>query len=184
MLVLLEKEMARTYEQRFKRLLKSSWVYSPARYQVKMLQPKFNEMIRAEAGAFIGVVPAVVGGKIESMASPLGYCVCVTCGTLHPWKCDKKSGEGKLDSGHFLSSDRIALEESNCHPQCVYCNRDKSGSGSHYRLYMETVYGQDEIDRLYRIAGDRLYPAPLREWLIEKRIEFEDRIKAAVEKMT
>ena len=173
----------RTYEQRYKRLLKESCVYSPARYQVKKVQPKFNEMIRAEAGAFVGVVPAVVKGIIWSVYSPLGYCVCVTCGTLHPWKCDKKSGKGKLDAGHFLSSDRIALEESNCHPQCVHCNRDKSGSGSHYRLYMETVYGAEAIQRLYRIAGDRTYQTPLREVLIERRIEFEDRTAAAVEKM-
>ena len=175
--------MSRTYEQRFNRLLKSSYRYSAARYQIKKVQPAFNRMIRAEAGAFVGAVWAVVGGVLYEMASPLGYCVCVTCGELRPWEASKQQSKGSLDAGHFLTSDRIALEESNCHSQCVHCNRDQSGSGANYRLYMQNVYGQNVIDRLYRIKNSKTYEPPAREWLIAKRIECEDRIELAVEKM-
>ena len=170
-----------TYEQRFGRLLKSSCVYSPARYRVKMVQPRFNQMIRAEAGAFVGMVPCVNNGRIWLAFSPLGYCVCVTCAAVHPWK-DPLQG-GRLDAGHYLTGARVALEATNCHCQCVHCNRDQSGSGANYRLYMQHVYGQDEIDRLYRIKNTKTYEPPAREWLIAKRIECEDRIELAVEKM-
>ena len=51
-------------------------------------------------------------------------------------------------------------------------------------MFMVHVYGQDEIDRLMQLKNSQNYEPPSREWLIEKRIEFEDRIAAAVEKMT
>ena len=174
--------MPRTYEQRFKRLMKTAATYRPHKYQSEFVQPEFNRMIRAEAAAVVGVVPAVVGGTIYDMASPLGYCVCVTCGDLHEWNKPKHFG-GRLDSGHFLTGNRISLEETNCHPQCSTCNSWGSGQSSDYRLFMVHVYGQDEIDRLMQLKNARNYEPPTREWLIEKRIEFEDRTASAVAKM-
>ena len=174
--------MTRTYEQRFGRLMKTAAMYRPHKYQSDFVQKFFNQMIRAEAAAFVGAVPAVVGGTIYEMASPRGYCVCVTCGDLHEWNKTKYFG-GRLDAGHFLTGQRVSLEETNCHPQCSGCNSWGSGESSAYRLYMQHVYGQDAIDRLYRLKNSKTYEPPTREWLVAKRIECVDRIKAAVEKM-
>ena len=108
--------------------------------------------------------------------------MCITCGKVRPWK-SHGAAAGNMEAGHFLAGRyaSILLEETNCHPQCSYCNDQLSGNQGNYTLWMQYVYGQEEIDRLKRLrAGVRQFSV---EEVVDMRIEFGVRLKAAEERM-
>lgn len=171
-------------QKRFDRMLEKSKEFEPHRYLSKYVAPAFQKMVRAEAGAFEGEVTAIHQGVITKIHSSLGDCVCVTCGKVGPWSTDNKAGRQGVDAGHFLASRRasIVLEESNCHPQCQFCNNFQHGMPEAYTRWMEAVYGSTEIDRLKYLLN-QVSKQWTREELVELRIAYMDRTKAAIEKM-
>ncbi len=149
------------------------------KYVSAILAPLFQEMIRAEAAAKPeGWYPTVVDGKLATVFRRVGQCVCVTCGKVLPWK-----GSGVLEAGHFIPGRGMSIlfEENGVHPQCNYCNQQLSGNQANYRLWMQLAYGQEEVDRLRRLKQTtRIFT---REELVDMRIEFQERLNAAEEKM-
>lgn len=149
---------------------------STAKYRNKFVAPTFQTLIRAEAGAMpTGRVPAVVGGYLIQVYRRVGQCVCITCGSVHPWR-----GSNMLDSGHFCSrkDQGVLFDPQNCHPQCKDCNKYGNGRPQEYRLWMEAVHGIDVIERLERVKRDSISFS--RDELVDMRLEFDRRLKAAV----
>ena len=134
----------------------------------------FQEMIRAEAGATTNEEWCVVGGAMRRQWSPLGSCVCVTCGAVYPWR-----GSNKMDSGHFASGRyrSIIFEKANCHSQCSHCNQHREDADGDYLIYMRYVYGQSEVDRLQRLKNVTVQID--REDLAERYVTYKERIRAA-----
>lgn len=79
-------------------------------------------------------------------ATGTGFCTCCTCGTIKFWK--------KIDAGHWINRDKYGTryELNNCHPQCVSCNRFKSGRGAEYSDFIINNYGRDEFDWLIKLS--------------------------------
>ena len=149
----------------------------------KKTAAELQKAVRAEAGAFIGMVKCVMDGQLTTKHSPLGQAICITCGALKDWKGNKLNGIDGMDAGHFLSSRRnsILLEEIGLHPQCTHCNRT-GGRPEAYRIYMLKVYGQDVIDELQRLKNQESVTFE-REELVRKRLSYMDRSKAAIKRM-
>jgi len=161
---------------------------SPVQYARNVVATVFQEMIRAEAAVEpAGMGLAVVDGRVVEVFREVGQCVCVTCGKVRPWKSHGRSA-GSMDAGHYLAGRYASIllkdsdgKESNCHPQCSYCNDQLSGNQGNYTLWMQHVYGQEEIDRLQRLrAGVRQFTV---EEVVDMRLEFGARLKAAEERM-
>jgi len=149
------------------------------KYRNKFVAPAFQAMIRAEAGAKTATrVWAVVSGGMFLVPRQIGQCVCITCGGVHPWK-----GSNMLDSGHFCSrkDQGVLFDEQNCHPQCKNCNKYGNGRPQEYRLWMESVYGIEVIERLETTKRQSI--AFSRDELVDMRIEYSRRLKAAEHRM-
>ena len=161
------------------RMIEKTHEMSPGTYSRKFVAVDFQRVIRAEAGAEpAGFSDAVVAGVIAGVFRRVGECVCVTCGKVLPWK-NHGGTAGGLDTGHFIAGRgaSIVFEETNAHPQCVGCNQHRSGEQANYTTWMLHVYGQDEIDRLRRLKHTpRQFT---REELVDMRIEFGERLRAA-----
>lgn len=149
------------------------------KYISAILAKLFQAMIRAEAAAQPeGRYPAVVDGKLATVFRRVGQCVCVTCGKTLPWH-----GTGLLESGHFIPGRgaSVLFEEEGVHPQCNYCNEKLDGNQGNYRLWMQHVYGREVIDRLQRLKAEVRQFTP--DELVDMRISFQERLKAAEERM-
>jgi hypothetical protein len=150
-------------------------------YVAKFVAPVFQKMIRAEAGAQpAGQSPSVVMGEMTWSLRLVGSCVCVTCGKVEPWS----RGLSGMHTGHFLAGRgfSIVFEEDNVAPQCSRCNRYLGGSPQEFRLWMSEVRGENSVQRLRRLKGTiRKFT---REELVDMRIEYEARLKAAIERMS
>lgn len=145
-----------------------------------VVAPLFQKMIRAEYGAVEeGFELAVVRGEFDMVFRLRGQCVCITCGKVDSWD----SGIKGIHTGHFLASRRasILLEETNTAPQCAGCNYYRSGAPAEFRMWMERVRGQSEIDRLAKLKTQSVSFS--REDLVEMWFEFSERLKTAQEKM-
>ena len=83
-------------------------------------------------------------------ATDNGYCTCVTCGAIKFWK--------EIDAGHGITRDRYGTryEPSNVHPQCISCNRFKSGRGVEYANYIIDTYGKREFNRLVKLSHQKI----------------------------
>ena len=89
-------------------------------------------------------------------ASYEGYCKCISCNTVKPWK--------EFDAGHFISvgSDRaLKYNEFNVNAQCTACNHFKSGNLIEYRQglirkYKESVVTQLEQSHYYKTSRKKL----------------------------
>ena len=152
-------------------------------YTRKVVAPLFQLMIRAEAGASRSPSsPAMFEGELEQVSRNIGYCVCVTCGKVTSWKggVDRYSG---MHTGHFLSSRRnsIVFEEGNVAPQCSHCNYQLGGNPQAFRKWMLAVRGEDVIQRLERLKNTVVEFT--REQLVDMRISYAARLKAAEERM-
>ncbi len=167
-------------ERKRQRLLETVIKRGPAQYITQILAPLFQRMIRAEAAALpAGSEMAVVCGELGLVDRQLGQCVCVTCGEVEPWS----SGLGGMHTGHFLASRRnaIVFDEDNVAPQNSRCNRYENGAPQRFRLWMLAVRGQETVERLERLkTTTRQFT---REELVDKRIEYAARLKAAEERM-
>lgn len=162
------------------RMLDKAREYTTGTYIAKFVAPLFQKMIRAEYGAEpAGRTPAIVDGELTAVYRDLGYCVCVTCGQVHPWS----SGLGGVHCGHFLASRRnsILFEEDNVDPQCSKCNRYRDGAPQEFRIWMLAVRGKETVERLERLKGTIVQFS--REELVDKRLEYQARLKTAEERM-
>lgn len=166
---------------RFAKMLDKAREYRPSKYLTKYVKPKFQEMIRAEAGSRDGYEKFVRLGEIHEVYSPIGKVVCITCGKTGPWKGDYLGG-GKFDAGHFCGTRNSVVFDIGCHPQCVECNQHNSGERAAYRAYMSHVYGLAEVERLEDLR-DNVSISFTHEELVAKRIEFMDRLAAAIKKI-
>lgn len=162
------------------KLIEKAKEYTTGTYSRKFVAGVFQRMIRAEAGADPrSFVTAVVNGTICQVARRMGECVCISCGAIHGWD----SGLGGIHAGHFIGSrcNSILFEESNVAPQCSRCNVYMSGNPQPFRMWMEAVRGLPEIERLERLkATSRQFS---RDELVDKRIGYQARLKAAIERM-
>ena len=165
-------------ERERQRLIDKACEYSAGTYCRKFVAPIFQRMIRAEDGAR-NRATAVVSGEIVYFAKSTGQCVCITCGKVDSWD----SGIKGMHTGHFIASRRnsILLEEDNTAPQCASCNYYRSGAPAEFRLWMEECRGMEVIERLQNLKRQSVSFG--REELVDKRIEYSRRLKAAVEAM-
>lgn len=71
-----------------------------------------------------------------------GYGRCWTCGSMVAYN--------ESDGGHGIPKDHRAteLERSNCHIQCLRCNRILYGRRDAFMEHVADEYGQDEVNRL------------------------------------
>lgn len=163
------------------RMIEKAREYTPGTYIRKYVAPVFQQMIRAEYAARpSGVAWVVQDGQMSYVQRSVGQCACVTCGKVKPWK---GSYGDQMHTGHFLASRRnsILFEEANVAPQCNGCNGYHGGAPQAYRMWMEHIRGQDEIDRLKRLKNEvRTFS---RDELVDMRIEYQARLKAAIERM-
>ena len=166
------------------RLLAKSREYQTGTYIRKFVAPVFQRMIRAEAGARPNQPAMIDGVYSATWTTPSGVACCVTCGKSAWWTTDKKAGLQGLDAGHYLAGrgNAILFEETNCHPQCSYCNERLCGNQGAYLIYMFSRYGQAEIERLLELKHG---PAKqfTREELVDMRIAYQARLDKAMEVM-
>lgn len=165
------------------KLLDKAKEYQLGTYSNRFVAPTFQLVIRAEAAADPRrFVTAIVNGSVSQVERDLGQCVCITCGTIGPWKGNYLGG-GVIETGHFLGGRRasVLFEPTNAHPQCKICNRHMNGNHGCYEMWMRAVYGQDEIDRLRRIKNSDITFD--RGQLVDMRIAFQKRFNAAIQKM-
>lgn len=152
------------------------------KYKTVHVAPTFQRMMRAEFGALPAshVFLAVVKGRLEEITREVGQCVCVTCGTVCPWEGGRF--EKRLNCGHFLAGRGSILFEEECvAPQCAGCNMHHGGRPLEFRVWMAAVRGEAVIERLERLKHQPL--SRTREQLVTMRIEFDRRLKAAIERM-
>lgn len=158
--------------------------FSTGTYIAKRVAPLFQRMVRAERACRSASKDiAVVNGECAYVFRDKGECVCITCGSVHPWKGNTIHG-GTLDTGHFIGSRRnsIVFEENNAHPQCKQCNLYLGGNQRHYETWMRRVYGDAEVERLQRLKN--ITKQFTRDELIDLKLEFTARVKAAEQRMT
>jgi len=171
-------------ERARQRLLEKAKEYQLGTYSNKFVAPLFQRMVRAEYAADTRVFfPAVVDGRVQQVKRCMGECVCVTCGKVATWTGNSIGG-GEIETGHFVASRRASIlyEPTNSHPQCKVCNNHMSGNQGCYEMWMRAMYGQDEIDRLRRLKNASITFDRFQ--LVDMRIAFQARLKAAIERMT
>jgi hypothetical protein len=151
------------------------------KYMHKHVAPSFQEMIRAEEAAKPpGSVLAVVNGELIRVGRIPGDVVCVTCGLVGPWKGG--NGRQQMQTGHFCSrKDRSVLfNEANVAVQCAGCNQPP-GSPNEFRQWMLAVRGNDVVEALEYVARQSL--TMIRDELVDMRVQFITRTKAAIQSM-
>ena len=161
------------------RMIEKAKEYQTSTYSRKFVAPVFQRMIRAEyASREAGLMNSVVDGEMATVFREVGQVVCVTCGKVCRWD-DSKS----VNTGHFLASRRnsILYEEDNVAPQCVHCNLHLSGSQNAYRKWMLFVRGTHSTQRLEQLKQQSV--SFTREELVDMRIAYTKRLKAAEERM-
>lgn len=171
------EEKAETARQR---LIEKAKAFSTGTYCRKFVAPLFQKMIRAEFAALSdGIALAVKDGVIQHIPRRVGQCVCVTCGKVDAWD----SGIKGMHTGHFLASRRnsILLVELNTAPQCSNCNFYRDGAPSEFRIWMEAVRGVAIIEHIEALK--RTSVTFSRDELVDMRIEFSKRLKAAEQEM-
>jgi hypothetical protein len=167
-------------QRKRKQLIENSRIYSATTYCRKNVAPLFQRMIRAEAAAQPeGMTLAVVDGKLLKMFRCVGQVVCITCGKVDAWD----SGIKGMHTGHFIGSRRnsILMESNNVAPQCSGCNFCNHGMPVEFRIWMQKVRGKKVIQELENLKRQSV--TFIRDDLVDMRIEFAKRLKAAVESM-
>jgi len=77
-----------------------------------------------------------------------GYCICVTCGTMKPYK--------EMHAGHFIHASKgslVSYDDRNIHPQCPGCNTYRGGMLIEYTLFIQKTYGNETIDELKQMKN-------------------------------
>jgi len=158
------------------RMVDKAREYSLGTYCARFVAPLYQKMVRAEYAAQpSGITLAVVCGELGYVFRDIGQCVCVTCGKVAPWS----GGLRGMHTGHFLASRRnsILFEPDNAAPQCSRCNRYESGAPERFRLWMLREKGPHVIEWLEQLKRQTRHYS--REELVDMRIEFGARLKAA-----
>ena len=79
-----------------------------------------------------------------------GYCRCISCNKVRPWK--------EMDAGHFIRKSKgnsVYFLEDNIHAQCTDCNRFGSmETGHQYGENLKKKIGEKRFKELYEIAKD------------------------------
>ena len=76
-------------------------------------------------------------------ASWQGYCQCISCSVIKPWK--------QMDAGHYIdqgSDYALKYNEMNVNAQCTSCNQYKSGNKVEYRMRLVLKYGEEKVKKL------------------------------------
>lgn len=96
----------------------------------------------------------------RSNANEYGIVNCFTCGSQHMWK--------DIQGGHFIHGHykQTFLEQDNVHPQCVQCNKWKSGNLDVYAERLRLKIGDDMMEELRALSKDQWKPS--REYYEEK----------------
>ena len=84
------------------------------------------------------------------------------------------------DGGHFKKAEiysGVIFDERNCHKQCRKCNRFLGGNELNYRERLVIRFGLDHVVELERYANATRQYKWTREELIEKKAEYDRRIK-------
>lgn len=173
---LTDEEKAQRARQR---MIEKAYERGIGGYVSNFVAPIFQRMVRAEAAAWPGSSPAIIGDHLGYVLHAAGECVCITCGKVKPWN----SGLGGMHTGHFLASRRFAIvfEEENVAPQCSHCNYHEGGAPQEFRRWMLAIRGTGVVERLERLkATTRQFT---REELVDMRIEYSARLKVAIERM-
>lgn len=173
-------------ERSRQRMIDNARQWQLGTYSAKFVAPLFQQMIRAEAGARpAGLCVVIVDGEVSQAMREIGYCACVTCGKVSPWKGHGQANwKGyELHTGHFLASRRnsILFEEENCAPQCSHCNYHRSGEQQLFRKWMLAVRGEATVERLERLKN--VVRKFTREELVDMRIGYAARLQAAEKRM-
>lgn len=74
---------------------------------------------------------------------------CISCD--RKWELSPHLTGSIFDAGHYRSTGSIAtlrFEESNCHAQCVRCNRQLSGNVAEYRIRLVKRIGEEKLSWL------------------------------------
>ena len=170
-------------ERARERLIQTAKQYSTGTYIRKFVAPLFQSMIRAEAGAMpAGLTPVMIDCELGQALRQVGQCVCVTCGTIGPYKGNFIGG-GTIETGHFLASrcNSILFEEDNVAPQCKVCNNYRSGEQQLFRKWMLIVRGPEAVERLEKLKPTSRQFS--RDELVDMRIGYAARLTAAEERM-
>jgi len=167
------------------KMLEVARQYSTGTYIRKFVAPLFQQVIRAEAAAMPdGLTTCIIGGDIGQAFRQVGYCACVTCGKILPWKGNTAwmVGVNHMHTGHFLASrcNSILFEEENVAPQCSACNVYRSGEQQLFRKWMLEVR-PEHIERLERLKTQSKQFT--RDELIDMRICYAFRLHSAVSRM-
>lgn len=134
----------------------------------------FQRMTKAEAAAEpAGFSPHVLDGVMLASYRHIGQVVCITCGKVSGW--DVKA----MHCGHWIGRAHAStlLESDNVACQCALCNNHNHGRLREFTLWMESVRGINTIERLQSLKRQSV--AWSREDLVDKRIAFAKRLKAA-----
>jgi len=80
-----------------------------------------------------------------------GVCRCYTCGKFHDIK--------KMDAGHFITRSKTAtfLNENNCRPQCMGCNRFQQGRSYDFEQNLIEEIGKEEVENLKELAKTEVH---------------------------
>lgn len=94
-----------------------------------------------------------------------GTVQCVTCGKLMYWQKDG------AQAGHFVKRQHMATRwrESNCHVQCVACNKWKNGNEAEYSKFIIHTYGLAEFEDL---MASKHKIVKWTRWDLEQKINF------------
>ena len=139
---------------------------------------EFQKMTRAEAAAQPnGYTNAMDHGMLVMVYRHVGECVCVTCGKVLPWNTKG------MHTGHWIGRvhQSTLMEPDNVAPQCYTCNEPLRGNVREYTMWMEHVRGREVIERLQAIKRQPV--SFTREDLVDRRIDYSRRLKAAIAKM-
>ena len=97
--------------------------------------------------------------------------MCVTCGSIMPWK--------KSQAGHFVPgrNNSVLLREDLVHTQCYRCNCCLGGNLARYMIYMMESYGytKEQIKELLDLKF-KVKPMTRTDWE-EKIAEYEQKLK-------
>lgn len=77
-----------------------------------------------------------------------GYCKCFTCPNTGFWK-----GDG-IQCGHFITRAEMStfIHHMNTHPQCIRCNKYRSGEQFAYGKNIDLKYGEGSAEELYILS--------------------------------
>ena len=136
---------------------------------------KIAERLRAMSpGNQINDVAKVFQKLVRMLgADKHGMCTCCTCGIQYKWN------DLRINAGHFVSRKcrTTIFLYTNCHPQCVNCNKHLGGNAAEYERFMVAKFGQSVVSDLKELSTDSI------KWtceeLAEKKIQFLEMARKA-----